>query len=83
MSLTPQEIDYLSRMLSVVQQQLRDNIVALQDVLPYVTATLTSVTYVDPPHDANKNINFPPLVRGAHSFRVIPIAKCKQNKTCN
>ena len=58
MSLSLQEIDYLSRMLSVVQQQLRDNIVALQDVLPYVTATLTSVTFVEPPHDADKNFNF-------------------------
>jgi hypothetical protein len=48
-------------MLSVVQQQLRDYIVALQHVLPYVTATLTSVTYVDPPPDADKNIHYPHL----------------------
>jgi hypothetical protein len=58
-SLTIQHIDYLSRMFSVVQQQFRDYIVALQDVLPYVTATLTSVTYVDPAPDASKYINFP------------------------
>ena len=45
-------------MVSVLQQQLRDYIVALQDVLPYVTATLTSVTYVEPAPDASKNINF-------------------------
>jgi len=45
-------------MFSIVQQQLRDYIVALQDVLPYVTATLTSVTYVDSPPDAFKNIVF-------------------------
>jgi hypothetical protein len=45
-------------MFSVVQQQLRDYIVALQHVLPYVTATLTSVTYLDPPPDADKNINY-------------------------
>jgi hypothetical protein len=43
-SLTLQDIEYLSRMFNIVQQQLRDYIVALQDVLPYVTATLTSVT---------------------------------------
>jgi len=46
-------------MFSVVQQQLRDYIVALQDVLLYVTATLTSVTYVEAARDARKNINFP------------------------
>ena len=52
-SLNLQVIDYLSGTISVVQQQLRDYIVALQDVLPYVTATLASVTYVDPVPDAN------------------------------
>ena len=57
-SLTLQDIEYLSRMFSIVQQ-LRDYIVALQDVLPYVTATLTSVTYVEPAPEASKNINFP------------------------
>jgi hypothetical protein len=35
-------------MFGIVQQQLRDNIVALEDILPYVTATLTTVTYVYP-----------------------------------
>ena len=43
-----QNIEYISRMFIVVQQQLRYYIVALQDALTYVTATLTSVTYVDP-----------------------------------
>ena len=42
-SLTLQDIDYLSRMFSVVQNQLRDYIVALEEVLPYVTASLNSV----------------------------------------
>jgi hypothetical protein len=60
-SLTLQDIDYVSRMFIVVQQQLRDYIVAIEDVLPYATATLTSVTYVDASPDANKNINFPLL----------------------
>ena len=40
-SLTLKVIDKLSRMFSVVQQQLRGYIVSLQGVLPYVTATLT------------------------------------------
>jgi hypothetical protein len=70
------DIDHLSRMFSIVQQQLRDYIVQLQDVLPHVTATLTSVNYVNPAPDASKN-KFYPIVRGADSFRVIPIEKCK------
>jgi hypothetical protein len=45
-------------MFSVLQEQLRDYIVALQDILPYLTATLTSVTYFEPAPDASKNINF-------------------------
>ena len=60
-SLTLQDIEYLSRMFGVVQQQLRDYIVTLQDVSPYVTATLTSVTYVETPPDAYKNILYPHL----------------------
>jgi len=42
-----------------VQQQLRDYILALQDVLPYLTATLATVTYLEPVPEASKNINFP------------------------
>ena len=60
-SLNLQDIEYLSRMFSIVKQQLRDYIVAFQDVLPYVTATLTSVTYVEPAPEASKNKNFPRL----------------------
>ena len=48
-------MDYLSRMFNIVQQQLRDYIVALQDVLPFVTTTLTSVTYVEPAPEVSKN----------------------------
>jgi len=44
---------------SVVQNQLRDYVVALHHVLHYVTAGLNSVQYVDPVPDASKNINFP------------------------
>ena len=67
-SLTLQDIDYLSRMFSDMQQQLRDYIGALQDVLPNVTATLTSVTYVKPSPDANKNIKFPNLYKDLITF---------------
>ena len=74
-SKTLQDIDYLLRIFSVVQQQLRDYIVALQDVLSYVTLTLTSVTYVEPAIIILIiKILISPFVRGADSFRVIPIA---------
>ena len=39
-----QDIEYLSSMFNIVQQQLRDYIVALQDVMPFVTNTLTPLT---------------------------------------
>jgi hypothetical protein len=67
-SLTLHDIEYLSRMFSIVQQQLRDYIVALQDVFPYVTATLTSVTYAEPAPDASKKINFRHLHEDLISF---------------
>ena len=44
-----------------VVQQLRNYIVAMQDVLPYVSKALTSVTYVEPAPNASTNINFPHL----------------------
>ena len=53
-SLNLQDIDYLSRMFNVVQEQLRDYIVAMPDVLPYVTTVLTSVTYVEPSPNSSK-----------------------------
>ena len=46
-------------MFNIVQQQLRDDIVALQDVLPYVTTILTLVTYVEKAPHATKNVDFP------------------------
>ena len=60
-SLTLHDIEYLSRMFRIVQQHLRDYIVTFQDVLPYVTTTLTSVTYVEPAPEASRNIDFPHL----------------------
>ena len=63
-------------MFSIVQQQFRDYIVAFQDVLPYVTNTLNSVTYVEPFPDASKNVNFPRLYEEL-IILCIPIAKCK------
>jgi hypothetical protein len=67
-SVALQDIEYLSRMFNIVQQQLRDYIVVLQDVLSFVTSTLTSVTYVEPPPDASKNVDFPHLYEELVSF---------------
>jgi hypothetical protein len=47
-------INNLSRMFNVVQQQLRDYIAAIQNVLPYVSTALTSVTYVEPAPNSSK-----------------------------
>jgi hypothetical protein len=58
-SLNLQDMGYLSRMFWIVQQELRDYIVTLQYVLPYVTATLTSVIYVEKSHEARKNVHYP------------------------
>ena len=67
-SLTLQDKDYLSRMFNIVKQQLRDYIVVLQDVLPFVTNTLISVTNVEPSPDASKNVDFPHLYEELISF---------------
>jgi len=42
-----------------ILQQLRDFIVSLQDVLPFVTTTLTLVTYVVSAPEASKNVDLP------------------------
>jgi hypothetical protein len=55
-------------MFNIVQQQLCDYIVALQDVLPFVTNTLISVTYVEPFADGSKNVDFPRLYEELLSF---------------
>jgi hypothetical protein len=67
-SLILQDIEYLSCMFNIVQQQLRFYIVALQDVLPFVTNTLTSVNYVEPFPDASKNIDYPHLYEELVNF---------------
>jgi len=63
-----QVIEYLSCMINIVQQHLRDYIVGLQDVLLFVTTKLTSVTYVEPFLDAIKKVDFPHLHEELISF---------------
>jgi len=69
-------------MFSVVQNQLRDDIMALQDVLSYVTASLNSVQYVDPAPDASKNINFPRLFEERINFVLIPLQRVNKKELC-
>ena len=54
-------------MFNVVQQQLRDYIVAMPYVL-YVTTALGSVTYVEPAPNASTHINYPHLYEELITF---------------
>ena len=67
-TLTLTDIDYLARMFSVVQQQLRYYTVAMPDVLSYVTTALTSVTYVEPAPNASKLVHYPHLYEELITF---------------
>ena len=56
-SLTQPDMDYLARVFQFVQQMC-DHILALPDVFSYVTASLTSVSYIDPMPNASKHIDY-------------------------
>jgi len=60
-SLTQPDMDYLDRMFHVVQQKLRDYLIALPTMLSYVTASLTLVSYIEPMPNASKHIYYPHL----------------------
>jgi len=60
-TLTLSDLDYLARIFNVVQQQLRDYIVALPYVLSYVTMALISVTYFGTAPNAIKHNDYPYL----------------------
>ena len=61
-------MDYLVRLFHVVQQQLRDYIIAMPDVLSYVTSSLTSVSYIEPVPNASKSIDYPHLYEELVNF---------------
>ena len=61
-------MDYLVRVFHILQQKLRDNIIALPDVLSYVTSSLTSTTYVEPHANASTNIDYPHLYEELVTF---------------
>jgi len=60
-SLTQSDLDYLVRVLHIIQQQLRDYIIALPEVFSYVTSSLISVSYIGPVPNASENIDYPHL----------------------
>ena len=57
-SLTQPDMDYLVRVFPIMQQQLRDYIIAMPDVLSYVTSSLASSIYVEPPPNASTFIDY-------------------------
>jgi len=61
-------MDYLVRIFPILQQQLRDYISALPDVLSYVTSSLASTSFVEPPPNARTFINYPRLYEELVTF---------------
>jgi len=55
-------------MFNIVHQQLRDYVLALPDLLSYVTMSLTSVVYVEPMPNASAYKNYPHLYEELVSF---------------
>jgi hypothetical protein len=67
-NLTSQDLRYLARMFHIVKKQLRDYIIAMPDVLSYVTSSLTSTSYTEPAPNASQHINYPHLYEELVSF---------------
>jgi len=66
--LTSLVLHYLTRLFNIVHQQMRDYVVALPDLLSYVTMSLTLVVYVEPIPNASAHINYPHLYEELVSF---------------
>jgi len=62
------DMDYLVRVILIIQQQLHDYIIALPDVLSYMTSSLTSTSYIDPAPNASKNIDYAHLYEELVTF---------------
>jgi len=56
------------RVFHVIQQQLRIYIIALPDVLSYVTSSLILVSYFEPEPNASKKIDYPHLYEELVTF---------------
>jgi len=57
-SLTQPDMHYLVRVFPIMQQQLRVYLITMPVVLSYVTSSLVSPTYVEPPPTASTFINY-------------------------
>ena len=66
--LTSLDLHYLARMFNIVHQQLHDYVLALPDLLSYVTMSLSSVVCVEPMPNASAHINYPHLYEELVSF---------------
>jgi len=67
-SLKQPDMDYLVRVFPILQQQLRDYIIALPDVLSYVTSYLASTSFVELPSNGSTLINYPRLYEELVTF---------------
>jgi len=67
-------MDYLVRVLHIIQQQLRDYIIALPDMLYYVTSSLASTSYVEPQPNAITNIDYPHLYEELVTFVYLSVS---------
>jgi len=67
-SLTQHDMDYLVRVFPILQQQLLEYISALSDVLSYVTSSLASTSFVEPPPNASTFINYPGMYEELVTF---------------
>jgi len=61
-------MDYLVRVFPIIQQQFRVYIIAMPDVLSYVTSSLASTSFVEPPPNASTNIDYPHLYEELAKF---------------
>jgi len=66
--LTPLDLQYLARIFHVVQQYLRVYLLAMLDLLSYVTMSLTSVLNVEPMPNASTQIDYPHLYEELVTF---------------
>jgi len=67
-SLTQPDMDYLVQVFPILKQQLRYYISALPGVLSYVTSSLASTSFVEPPLNASTLINYPLLYEELVTF---------------
>ena len=60
-SLSLVDLQYLSWMFHVFQNQLNAYILSLPDVMAYTTTAYISVNFIEPPPNANKHFLYPQL----------------------